>query len=42
MQTVVSGSASTDSAGWETQTRDGKTVFTKFGGADTLRITFGG
>ncbi len=42
MEAVVSGSASTDSAGWTAQTRGGKTVFTKFGGADTLRISFGG
>ena len=42
MQAVVSGSASTASAGWETERRDGRTIFTKFGGADTLRIDFGG
>ena len=42
MEAVVSGSASTDSEGWTAETRDGKTVFTKFGGADTLRISFGG
>ncbi len=42
MEAAVSGSASTDSAGWDTQTRGGQTIFTKFGPADTLRITFGG
>ncbi|MBR4157529.1 MAG: VCBS repeat-containing protein [Oscillospiraceae bacterium] len=42
MQAVVSGSASTASEGWAAQETGGRTIFTKFGGADTLRIDFGG
>lgn len=41
MQVVVSGGAETDSPGWQTEeTADGKTIFTKFGGADTLAIVY--
>ena len=42
MEVTVSGSASTASAGWKTEAREGRTLFTKFGSADTLRVSFGG
>ena len=31
-------SAVAASAGWDTETRDGKTIFTKYGEADTLSL----
>ncbi len=40
MQLVVSGNASTDSNGWDVSRKDGKTIFTKFGKADTLEINY--
>ena len=40
LQAVVQGSAATEDAGWTVEERDGKTIFTKYGAADTLHITF--
>ena len=41
MQAIVSGTALTDTEGWTvTQTEDGRTVFTKFGAAETLSIRY--
>ncbi len=40
MQVVAAGAARTEDEGWRTETRDGRTVFTKYGAADTLRIVF--
>jgi hypothetical protein len=40
MQVVVSGAAETSDDGWIITSRDGKTIFTKYGGADTLRISW--
>lgn len=40
MQIAVSGKAGTDSAGWTVTEKDGKTMFTKYGNADTINITF--
>ena len=41
MEAVVDGAASTGSAGWMVTRQDGRTIFTKYGGADTLRIQYG-
>ena len=40
LQAVVQGSATTEDEGWTVEERDGITVFTKYGAADTLHITF--
>ena len=40
MQVKVSGTASTNSMGWNMETEDNITTFTKFGAADTLEIKF--
>ena len=40
MQLVVSGKADTDSPGWTVTENGGKTMFTKYGEAETLNITF--
>lgn len=40
MQATVAGSAETSSEGWKKETYDGLTVFTKYGAADTITITF--
>ena len=40
MQVVVFGAAKTDCIGWDTETKDGKTIFTKYGSADILNITY--
>lgn len=40
LQAVVSGPASAKDDGWIITERDGKTIFTKYGGADTLRIVY--
>ena len=42
MQVIVSGEAFTPDASWTaTHREDGKTVFTKYGAADTLRLSYG-
>ena len=40
LQVVVAGEAVTSSVGWSVQTRDGQTIFTKYGEADTLSLRF--
>ena len=40
LQVVVAGDAVAASAGWDVETRDGKTIFTKYGEADTLSLRF--
>ena len=40
LQVVVDGAAVAASAGWDTETRDGKTIFTKYGEADTLSLRY--
>lgn len=40
MEAVVDGAAVTSCVGWTVTQLDGKTIFTKFGGADTLRIRY--
>lgn len=40
MQITVEGPATTDSAGWDVQTYDGLTVFTKYGEADKIMINY--
>lgn len=40
MQIVVSGSADADAEGWDVVTENGKTVFTKFGKAETITINY--
>ena len=40
MQVSVIGTASTDCAGWNIETTDGITTFSKFGSAETLEIKF--
>lgn len=40
LQVVVDGEAVAASAGWEQETRDGKTIFTKYGEADTLSLRY--
>ncbi|NLT63154.1 MAG: VCBS repeat-containing protein [Clostridiales bacterium] len=40
MQAVVSGRAETASEGWTVSERDGKTIFTKYGAADVLDISY--
>lgn len=40
LQVVVEGQAVAASAGWDTETRDGKTIFTKYGEADTLSLRY--
>lgn len=40
MQVTVAGSAETSSEGWTKEAYDGFTVFTKYGAADTITITF--
>ncbi len=40
MQAVVDGAAETSDEGWRVETRNGDTVFTKFGDPDTLHITY--
>lgn len=40
MQVTVDGEASTKSKGWETETINGQTVFTRFGDAASIVITF--
>lgn len=42
MEVCVRGEAATDSEGWETETREDETIFTKFGDAETLRIAWPG
>ena len=40
LQAVVEGKALTDSEGWTVTEQNGNTVFTKYGSADTLQITY--
>jgi len=40
MQAVVSGNARTEDSGWLTDFREGKTVFTKYGAAASLRFHY--
>ena len=40
LQVVVEGDAVAASAGWDVETRDGKTIFTKYGEADILSLRF--
>ena len=40
LQCVVAGKARTADAGWKIEERDGHTIFTKFGKAQTLTITY--
>ncbi len=40
MEVCVRGDADTDAAGWEKQTRGTETIFTKFGDAETVRISY--
>lgn len=40
MQVVVDGNATTDCPGWNVESSQGKTTFTKFGAAETLEIKF--
>lgn len=40
MQLVVSGNASTESAGWDVSRKDGKTIFTKFGKVEMLDVRY--
>ncbi len=40
LQAVVAGSAVTADEGWDAEERDGQTIFTKYGTADTLHITY--
>ena len=40
MRCVVDGSAATESSGWKREEKDGKTIFTKYGEAQTLEISY--
>ena len=40
LQAVVEGKAVAATPGWETEFRDGKTIFTKYGEADTLSLRY--